>query len=62
MVCGVSLSTNSDPETLKKSNATPYTSMENTNSHAPLPVLPKPKRPKRSTQADMAINITFLMP
>ena len=51
----VSLSTNSEPDMLKKSNATPYTIMESTNIHTPLPGLPMPKSPKRNTHASMAI-------
>ena len=54
--------TYSEPEMLKKSNATPYTMQLSTNSHTPLPGLPRPKKPKRNTHANMAISITFLMP
>ena len=58
----VSLSTNKEPETLKKSNATPYTIMERINIHTPLPGLPNPNKPKRKTQAIIAISITFFIP
>ena len=35
---------------------------ERTNIHTPGPGLPAPKRPKRNTQANIAMSITFLMP
>ena len=31
-------------------------------SHTPLPGLPRPKKPKRITQANIAMSITFLIP
>ena len=33
-----------------------------TNIQTPPPGLPAPKKPKRNTQANIAISITFLMP
>src|SRR3712207_1123067 len=62
MLMSVSLSTNREPEMLKKSNATPYTSMERINIHTPLPGLPKPNKANRNTHASMAISITLLIP
>src|SRR5690606_41992168 len=58
----VSLSTNKEPETLKKSNAIPYTIMDKTNIQTPVPGFPTPNNPKRKNQANIAINITFLIP
>ena len=31
-------------------------------SHTPGPGFPRPKKPKRNTQANIAMSITFLMP
>src|SRR5574344_669447 len=36
--------------------------MERMNSQTPPPGLPMPKKPKRSTHANIAMSITFLMP
>ena len=52
-----------EPEMLKKSNATPYTMQLSTKSSTPGQAgFPAPNRPKRNTQANIAISITFLMP
>ena len=60
----VSLSTYREPDTLKKSNATPYTIIETMSNAIPTPVegLPRPNSPKRNTHAPMLISITFLIP
>ena len=48
---------------LKKSKATPYTSIDNMNHMTPgNSGLPIPKNPNLKTHANIAINITFLMP
>lgn len=58
-----SLSTNSDPEMLKKSNATPYTIIESVNANSPgMTGDPIPNSPNRKNQADIEIIITALMP
>jgi len=36
--------------------------MESTNIHTPSPGLPVPNKPKRSTQANILMSITFLIP
>src|SRR5690606_11904567 len=58
----VALSTYIEPDTLKKSNAIPYTILERIIIHNPLPGSPKENRPKRSTQAVILISITDLIP
>ena len=56
-------STYREPEMLKKSNAMPYTMQLSTNRRTPgMAGLPIPKKAKRSTQANMEMSITFLMP
>ena len=55
--------TYSEPEMLKKSKATPYTMQLRMKRMTPgMAGLPAPKKPKRKTQANMAMSITFLMP
>ena len=57
-----SLSTNNEPDILKKSNAIPYTIMERISNDRPDPGLPTPNNPKRNTQASILISITCLIP
>ena len=58
----VFVSTNNDPEILKKSKAIPYTTHDKIIIHNPFTGSPKAKSPKRNTQANILINITCLIP
>src|ERR1700761_6079668 len=56
------VSTKSEPEILKKSNAIPYTMHERMIIHNPSPGLPYANKPKRKTHAIILKNITYLIP
>ena len=63
MLLSVSLFTNSEPEMLKKSNATPYTIIERMNQVTAGKLgLPMAKKPNRKAHATMAISITRFIP
>ncbi len=58
----VDVSTNKEPEILKKSKAIPYTIQDKIIIHKPSVGFPKANNPKRNTQANIEINITCLIP
>jgi hypothetical protein len=58
----VEVSTNNEPDILKKSNAIPYTMQEAIIIHNPSAGFPNENKPKRNTQAIIEINITCLIP
>src|SRR3954466_8821532 len=63
MLASVLGSTNKEPEILKKSNAIPYTMHDRMISIVPKATRsPKANKPKRNTQANIANNITSLIP
>ncbi|MNR52573.1 hypothetical protein D3C85_1724350 [compost metagenome] len=56
------MSTNRDPEILKKSNAIPYTIIDNMRKITPEPGFPIPNNAKRKTHAIILKIITCLIP
>ena len=58
----VDLSTNSEPDMLKKSNAIPYTIHERIIIHSPPSGLLNANSPKRNTHASMLVSITAFIP
>jgi hypothetical protein len=58
----ICVSTNNEPDILKKSNAMPYTMHDKIIIHSPPAGSPKAKSPNLKTHASMLINITYLIP
>ena len=62
MDASVVVSTNREPDILKKSKAIPYTMQDKTIIHKPPEGSPYANNPNRNTHASMLMSITCLMP